>query len=293
MEGCQDEATPHDERYADLFGGDVRLDDPCERVGIRDRHAREPECRSLMDKLLRAHAIDYMPGCVELGDFDSTSTTVALWPAEFEHRLIAPTFERYWTWFQDRAKTNTWDAYTPYELRHVGALARLGMRERAWEALTWYMQHQRPSGWNQWAEVAGREERKARFLGDMPHTWCGSDFLNSVRTMLVYERANTESLVVGAGVPWHWLAEDGIEVRLPTWFGTLGYSLRLQRTDEGESILWQGYGDAAPPGGLELSPPGLGRVSSVVVDGKEVAEPIDGSLRVPSGTARVEWHLRP
>lgn len=247
-----------------------------------------------IDLTTKAHGIDFMPGCVELGDFDSTSTTVALWPGEFEHRLIAPTFERYWTWFQDRAKANSWDAYTPYELRHVGALVRLGQRERAWEALAWYMQHQRPRGWNQWAEVVGREERKARFLGDMPHTWCGSDFLNSVRTMLVYERVSDESLVVGAGVPWHWLAEGGLEVRLPTWYGTIGYSLKLQKaTDGSESIVWEGHGDATPPGGLELRPPGLDRVTRANVDDQDVEAPIGSSLRVPSGTKRVEWHLRP
>src|SRR6185295_12763632 len=31
-----------------------------------------------LDITTKAHGIDYIPGCVELGDFDSTSTTIAL-----------------------------------------------------------------------------------------------------------------------------------------------------------------------------------------------------------------------
>src|ERR1051325_3443375 len=31
---------------------------------------------------MAAKQIDYIPGCVELGDFDSTSTTIALWPCD-------------------------------------------------------------------------------------------------------------------------------------------------------------------------------------------------------------------
>lgn len=294
-------AKPMHSYWDDLFT--LRgLSDAAEMARVLGREAEAGRFAALRDSFrldlsrsidvaTEAHTIEYMPGCVELGDFDSTSTTVALWPGEFEHRLIAPTFERYWAWFQDRAKANSWDAYTPYELRHVGALVRLGQRERAWEALTWYMRHQRPSGWNQWAEVVGREERKPRFLGDMPHTWCGSDFLNSVRTMLVYERARDGSLVVGAGVPWHWLVEGGVEVGLPTWYGTIGYTLRLQTQADTNLIVWEAYGDAAPPGGLELRPPGMVRIVRVVVDDTEVPLPIGGSLHVPSGTKRVEWHL--
>jgi hypothetical protein len=33
-----------------------------------------------------------------------------------------------------------------------------------------------------------RDPRHARFLGDMPHTWVGTDFVRSVQEMLAYER---------------------------------------------------------------------------------------------------------
>ena len=44
--------------------------------------------------------IDYLPGAAELGDFDATSTTIALAPGGEQGRLPEPlltnTFERYW-----------------------------------------------------------------------------------------------------------------------------------------------------------------------------------------------------
>src|SRR4029079_16451787 len=54
----------------------------------------------------QSHRIDYLPGSVELGDFDPTSSTIALAPAGDERflprALVAPTFERYWREFVAR-----------------------------------------------------------------------------------------------------------------------------------------------------------------------------------------------
>ena len=66
------------------------------------------------------------------------------------------------------------DAYTPYELRTVGALVRLGRKAEAHEMLAFFMKDRRPAAWNQWAEVVGRDPRAPRFIGDMPHTWVGT-----------------------------------------------------------------------------------------------------------------------
>ena len=41
------------------------------------------------------------------------------------------TFERYWEFFVDRRDGEPWDAFTPYEIRTIGAFVRLGWRERA------------------------------------------------------------------------------------------------------------------------------------------------------------------
>jgi hypothetical protein len=181
---------------------------------------------------MRTHGIDYLPGAAELGDFDATSTTIALDPAG-EQQLLPPdalraTFERYWREFDKRRTSRTWDAYTPYEWRVVGAFVRLGWRERALEALQYFMADQRPAGWNQWAEVVGREVRRPRFIGDMPHGWVASDFGRALLDMFAYERPADESLVLMAGVPRAWLRQESFAVRrLRTPYGELSYSWQV------------------------------------------------------------------
>jgi hypothetical protein len=226
---------------------------------------------------MKAHGITYVPGCVELGDFDSTSTTIGVWPCAAEDVLpegaLKATFDRYWTFSQDRASGKQgWDAFTPYELRHIGAYVRLGERERAMGVLEFMHEHQRPQAWNHWAEVVFRERNSPRFIGDMPHTWCGSDFVNSVRAMFVYEDEKTEGLVVFAGVPRGWVeSKSGVGFgKMPTWYGTL---TGLMKGDAGRMVV-ELAGDVAPPGGIAVRPP-RGGAKSVMVNG--VVGTLDGA----------------
>ena len=113
------------------------------------------------------HKIDYLPGSAELGDFDATSTTIALAPGGEQGQLPADllhgTFERYWTEFvQRRDGQREWKDYTPYEWRNVAAFVRLGWRERAWEVLDFFFKDRAPQAWNQWAEVVSRTPRARR-----------------------------------------------------------------------------------------------------------------------------------
>ncbi|HVE66444.1 MAG TPA: discoidin domain-containing protein, partial [Thermoanaerobaculia bacterium] len=191
--------------------------------------------RDLMASIGRTiarHRIDFIPGSVELGDFDATSTTIALDPGgELEslpRRELLRTFERYYEEFGKRNRPGAqWDAYTPYELRTVGTFVRLGWRDRAHELLDFFLDSRRPAGWNQWAEVVGREPRRPRFIGDMPHTWVASDFIRSFHDLFAYERESDRSLVLAAGIPEGWIsAPGGVGVRgLRTRHGTLEYSL--------------------------------------------------------------------
>jgi hypothetical protein len=204
------------------------------------------------------HAIAFIPGAADLGDFDATSTTVALSPAGLQNALppaaLAATFERYWTEFvQRRDGGRPWDAYTPYEWRNVGAFVRLGWRDRAAALFDYFMADRRPAGWNQWAEVVGRLPREPRFIGDMPHGWVASDYINALLDMLAYVRSSDRALVIGAGVPDAWLAGDGISVeRLRTPYGLLSYSLRARAGNLRIRYRLEGR---EPPGGLLL---GLG-----------------------------------
>jgi hypothetical protein len=210
---------------------------------------------------MKVHSIHYVPGCSDLGDFDPTSTTIALFPVQASGVLpegaLKTTFERYWDFFRRRRSgVEAWSDYTPYELRNVGAFVGLGWRERADTLLSWFMADRRPLGWRQWAEVVDRNPRHARFIGDMPHTWVGTDFVRSVQAMLAYERESDSALVIAAGIPESWLADSGVVVRgLQTRWGTLGY--RLARVNGHVRLTLDAAGLRTPPGGLMFAPPGL------------------------------------
>ncbi|MBL0163672.1 MAG: hypothetical protein IPP82_08565 [Xanthomonadales bacterium] len=175
--------------------------------------------------------IDYIPGAADLGDFDATSTTIALAPAgqldQLPANLVHNTFERYWNEFVARRDgTREWKDYTPYEWRNVGAFVRLGWRERAHEAIDYFFKDRRPQAWNQWAEVVGKDYREPRFIGDMPHGWVASDFIRSALDLFAYERAADNATVLAAGLPSDWLNGDGVAIaNLQTRDGPVSYHL--------------------------------------------------------------------
>jgi hypothetical protein len=242
--------------------------------------------RAAMEK----HKIDYVPGCADLGDFDATSTTIALAPVGAESILpkgaLERTFEKWLAFHRERLAKNDWDALTPYELRIVGSLVRLDRRDEALDFLRWMMGLQRPAGWRQWAEVVGRDARKPRFLGDMPHGWVASDGIRSILDLLAYERDADSTLVLAHGVPRAWLAQ-GVGVRgLSTHYGALSYSLRE----------WAGTIEArieglarVPRGGVVLRLPDMagGRAT---IDGRPARLAADGALVVRNlpATVRLE-----
>jgi hypothetical protein len=208
---------------------------------------------------MQQHHIDYVPGAAELGDFDATSTTVGVNPAGELGTSIEPailrTFDRYFAESMKRANgTKSWDAYTPYEWRTVGTFVRLGQRQRALDMMNFFFQGQRPKEWHQWAEVVYRNKDTAQFIGDMPHTWVGSDYIRSVLDMFAYERDNDSSLVIAAGVPASWIREDtGIRITgLSTHYGPLSYTMRA--TPKGVAVRIES-GLRIPKGGLVIQSP--------------------------------------
>ncbi len=242
---------------------------------------------------MKTHGIDYLPGCVELGDFDATSTTVALWPVQAQDILPAVplrrTFDKYWEFFRDRRDNprDKWEAYTPYEWRCVNAMVHLGMKRQALEAMDWFFLDQYPPGWRHWAEVVWSSPRTPKFIGDMPHTWVGSDFLNSLRSMLVYEDEAGESLVLLAGVPEKWLSEgDGMAFRkFRTYYGTISVEAKA----DAKAARIEISGDVSvPTGGLVVRCPLDKPSERATVNGK-IASVANGSIVVRSVPAVIEW----
>ena len=179
------------------------------------------------------HRIGYIAGAADRGDFDATSTTMALNPAQatLPPGLLQATFDRYWQESETRSRGHrAWRDYTPYELRTVGAFTRLGQPERAHAMLDFFFKDQRPHGWNQWAEVVLPDAREPRFLGDMPHAWVSSDYIRSALDLFAFDREADGALVIGAGLKAPWLHDaGGVQVQgLSTPHGPLHYELRPQ-----------------------------------------------------------------
>jgi len=240
-------------------------------AAIRDEFAHD--LAASMRATMARHGVDYVPGCADLGDFDATSTTIALDPVQAGSVLppgaLERTFARYWDLTRDRASgAREWVNYTPYEARTIGAVARLGWRGRADSLLTWLLADRNPPAWQQWGEIVWHDRTQSRFIGDLPHTWVGSDFVRSALDLLAYEREADSSLVLASGVPKAWLMDTGLRVRgLSTAYGTLGYTLRRLASGIVEARLEGGC--RVPPGGVVLRPPG--DFQRATVDGAPVA----------------------
>lgn len=216
---------------------------------------------------IKWHKIDFIPGCVELGDFDATSTAIAVSPCGELRRAPQPalssTFDRYLKWFRERRDdVIVWREFTPYEVRIVETFIRLGRPAVAHELLEFFFAHQNPQGWNQWGEIAYRNPLEPRFVGDMPHTWVGSAYVSAVRSMLVYENEDIDGLILAAGVPADWLrAEGGVSIsHFPTAYGTLSYQLSAGNRQIQLKLTLDG---TPPPGGCLLRLPEGWRPTSV------------------------------
>ncbi|MDF4026863.1 discoidin domain-containing protein [Luteibacter sp. PPL201] len=227
------------------------------RAFAASRDAFRTDLHASILAAVKAKGIDFIPGAAELGDFDATSTTIALSPGSEQSRLpkalVDRTFERYWEDFVARRDgRRAWDDYTPYELRTVATFVRLGWRDRVSALLGFFFADRRPAAWNQWAEVVGKDPRKPRFVGDMPHAWIASDYVRSALDLFAYERAADHAMVLAAGVPSTWLDGEGIAMRdLRTPYGRLGYTLKAH--DGVVRLTVTQPVDA--PGGLVLSLP--------------------------------------
>ena len=116
--------------------------------------ASEAEMRADVLASIRAviaeKKLDFIPGSADLGDFDATSTTIALDPGEEQSRLpaveLARTFEIYWERFQKRAVEPARRRQRVHALR----VARRGTRSSGSADAT----GRRPSSTSSWPTAA-------------------------------------------------------------------------------------------------------------------------------------------
>jgi hypothetical protein len=267
MKGLKDAAE-----IQKILGEEENYKDICK---IRDTF-RDNLYRSLQ-LAMKLKKIDYIPGCVELGDFDATSTTIALTPCNELVNLPKPqvynTFDKYFEFFKDRKDgKRDWINYTPYENRLIGSFILLDQPERAHELISFFLNDQRPPGWNHWAEVVWKDYRHPGYIGDMPHTWCGSDFLNAVRSMFVYENEYDQSLVIAAALYKDWInAPEGMSVEnMPTYYGDISYSIKKEK----DSYRFTITGDVElPSNGIKIRNfNGSKMPKKVMVNGMEIKD---------------------
>jgi hypothetical protein len=216
--------------------------------------------------------LDFIPGSVEWADFDPTATSNAIYlfdvPDGLSRQAVEQTFDKYLAdWRGRRSGAVPSTSYTPYEIRIIGALVRLGRRDAALELLRFFLADRRPPPWNQWPEIAWQDRKAPAHVGDLPHTWIAAEYVLALRCMFAYERESDRALVLGAGLASEWMDGAGVQVkRMPTLYGTLSYSLR--RVDA-HTLRWTI--DGGTTGKLVLLPPLAGSLRSVTVDGRPAA----------------------
>lgn len=239
-----------------------------------------------MLKVIARSGLNNLPGCVELGDTDPTSTSVAIMACDEADNLPKPfglnTFDVYWSNFAKRLEPNGEQTFTPYEARNADVFVRIGQRDRALAVLRYFTsQSARPFAWNHMAEVVHAKLRAPSYIGDMPHTWVGSDYINAVRSIFAFERG--EALVLGAGVDPAWLTQGGVTVQnLPTQFGAVSYNF----TGKGNDAFFTAEGTAAPPKGFEIPLPDSLKGLSAEING-EPTTVMDGVIRFDRLPAQV------
>lgn len=250
----------------------------------RELMAQEADFKADLAASLRrtitTHDIDYIPGAAELGDFDPTSTAIGISPlnmtALLPPRELARTFERY---LQSLEKPR--NDYTPYEMRNIGALIRLGQKEHVTPLIERFMRDRRPAAWNSWAEVVATDPRRPIFVGDMPHAWVASDFVRSILDAIAFDREDG-ALVIGAGIPAEWIAEKPLRVGpLGGESGTIEVSMRRVRRNVEIDLS-----GSARPKSLIVHVPDAAGVRRVRINGRK-ATVRDGVVIVPKLPSKI------
>src|SRR5262249_16941820 len=113
------------------------------RIGaIRDEF--RAALRASIVHTIAERKIEYLPGSLERADFDPTApaNAVALlgFPDDLPRGALEWTFDEYLRGFRRRRTGEIdWSNYTPYEVRILGALVRLGRRADAAELAAFFL----------------------------------------------------------------------------------------------------------------------------------------------------------
>jgi hypothetical protein len=211
------------------------------------------------------------PDSADLGGFDPTSTSIGIDPCGqldiMPRDVISHSFDVYLDGVREREQPGGRWAYTPYELRNVLTYVHLNRPKDAGELLNAMLPHRRPLAWQVYAEVVHSRLRHPGYLGDMPHTWIGTEYVRDIIGMLMHEADDHLSLLPGAQASW--VTDGGLRVsELRTIYGKLSMSAR--QDDDGLHVeLASGLLPNIP---VNVAWPTRTRPSKVVVDGQEQSD---------------------
>jgi hypothetical protein len=265
----------HDGAWLATALGDAQMD-----VWARTQYAvlRESVAASVR-ATIAWNGMTTIPASADMGDVDPTSISIALDPCGQGDLLPADALQRTFTGYlnevRKRAVPGSQWSYTPYEFRNVLSFLQLNRRNDGNEVLSTLIRDRRPVGWQVLAEVVHSRLRHAHYLGDMPHTWVGSEYVRALIGMLMHEADDHLALLPGA--PPAWLAGEGASVtELPTAYGRLTMSAR-QDGPRLRVVLGPGLREDAP---VQLDWPTHQRPQQVWVDGEARSDQTADGIRL-------------
>jgi len=233
---------------------------------------------------------DYIPAAADLGDGDPAGVSIGVDPCGQQDLMPADALERTFTRYLDevrkREAPDALFAYTPYELRNILTYVHLNRPQDADELLRDLLAGRRPAEWQVLAEVVHSRLRHPGYLGDMPHTWIGSEYARTIFGMLMREDDARLQLLPGA--PPSWVAGEGLRIGgLPTAYGTLSMAARQQDATL-RVTLEPGLRDGTA---VQVWWPTRQRPNRVTVDGKSLSGfTADGiALARPFRQLTAEW----
>jgi len=268
----------------------------------KDAEWFEKEAQSHYTSLLNSFAavcalkkIDYIPNSIDdiTGSSMARGTSPGIWPGNILDKtdsLVKRSFNTYWEkWIQPYGggyfhQGQVW----PYGMELATCYVMLGEKEKAWTILNWHLDHQTTSGTYAWAEQINLQNKT--YGGDMPHCWVAGDYMNLLRTMLLYEDGN--KMVLAAGIPQPWLATKQKigAVNVPTYFGRLSYEIE-PRPEEHSYVLRVTTGRDFK-GDIVFKSPAGEQTASAVMDGSPLEVLSNGEMNIPTGEHLIEVRIR-
>ena len=184
-----------------------------------------------------------------------------------------------------------WNNYTAYEIRIVGALVRLGRRGRRARAARVLPRRPAPARLEPVAgDLLARSaqprppRRRAAHLDRRRVRARGAQHASPT------SGRRTQSLVLAAGIRPDWLDGGGVAIaNLPTWYGSLSYTLRARSATTACELSLAGD-LALPPGGIVVRSPLPRPLARVTADDRAVMDFDAASARLDRRAASLILH---